>query len=241
MTFQPRFQLKLCAAMEREQRTTRSQSRKARELEERDTTSRKKPAQKDEQRITRVKKPAAAEVKQPSTVPRKPATTTFQKTEAVPPSTSRHRQQTSAEGNYKTRDEGNRSAYGSLANFDITPLAAVLKFRRILSKASIPSPLWPGALKWQPTGENRLFMNARDLYREIFSQRRTLQQEVKTQAGFYNPVRRSKGLLCWWEYLKKKSKKNRDDDSDDESDEGVDPILGDLNYAWVGETMDFNR
>ena len=192
-----------------------------------------------EERTTRSKKPAAAEFKQRSTVPRKLATTTFQKTEAAPPSTSGHKQQTSAEGNYKPRDEDNRLVYGSLANFDITPLATVLKFRRIFGKASIPSPLWPRALEWRPTDENRLFMNARDLYREIFNQRRTLQEEVKTQADFYNPVRTSKGLLCWWEYLKSTSNKNRDDDSNDE-EESIDPISGDLNYGWVGETMDFN-
>lgn len=227
--------------MEDQRRTTRSRSRAAMDLEQRTTRSKKKSAKRDERRTTRVQKSAVAEVKEHSTVRRKLATTTFQKLEEAPPSTSGHKQKTSAEGDFKPRDEDNRSVYGSLANFDITPLATVLKFRRIFSKASIPSPLWPRALEWRPTGENRLFMNARDLYREIFKQRRTLQEEVKTQADFYNPVRTNKGLLCWWEYLKKTPNKNRDDDSNDESGgESIDPISGDLNYGWVGETMDFN-
>ena len=226
--------------MENQQPTTRSRSRAAMESKQRNTDPKRKSAERDERDPKRAKKPGAVEANSPSTEPKKMPTTAFQKTGAVLPSNSGHRQRTSTEGNDGTRYEVNRPAHGSLASFDITPLATVLKFRRIFSKASIPSPLWPRALEWRPTGENPLFNNARSLYREIYNQRRTLQEEVRTQADFYNPVRASRGLLCWWEYLKPRPNQNRDDSNNESAVESVDSVSGDLNYAWVGETIDFN-
>lgn len=130
-------------------------------------------------------------------------------------------------------------SYEDLADYDITPLATVLKLRRVLQNASIPSPLWSGALQWQHP-DNRLFTRARDLYQEISDQRLTLLEEIKTQADFHDPGR-SKGLLCWLEYLDKTSRDDLFDDSDDESGvEKIKQMPRDLNYAWVDETMDLN-
>ncbi|MCJ1465431.1 hypothetical protein MMC07_004049 [Pseudocyphellaria aurata] len=124
-----------------------------------------------------------------------------------------------------------------LADYDITPLATVLKLRRVLQNAPIPSPLWSGALRW-PYPDNRLFARARDLYQEISNQRLTLLEEIKTQADFHDSGR-SKGLLCWLEYRETTSIFS--EDSDDESGaENPKHIPRDLNYAWVDETMDLD-
>lgn len=147
--------------------------------------------------------------------------------------------QASAQSNSKARDQDNRTELGSLTDFDITPLATVLKHCRILRDASIPSPLWSGALDWQPTG-SLLFNKAQDLYQEIRNQRTTLQEEVRTQAEFHEQGRR-KGLLCWWEYLNTTSSENLYDDTDDESGgESIKKTSRDLNYAWVDATMELD-
>lgn len=140
----------------------------------------------------------------------------------------------------RLKDQLESKFSSSLADYDITPLATVLKLRRSLRSASIPSPLWSGALTWQPTGNGRLFNSARNLYQEIFDQRLTLHEEVRTQADFHIPGQ-SKGLLCWCEYLKTTSNENLDNDSDVESgEENVEKGSRDLNYAWVGENMDLD-
>lgn len=155
------------------------------------------------------------------------------------PSISGNTQQASSESSSKMGDHHNRKEYDKFKYFDLTPLKSVLKHRQIPNNASIPSPLSSGALKWQHT-ENSLFDRAQDLYQDIFKQRRTLLEEVRTQAGFHEPGR-SQGLLCWWEYLEAESNDPNEysvQDSDEEIDE--ESIKGDLNYAWVDETMDLD-
>lgn len=166
---------------------------------------------------------------------------TVQATENPPgaASSSISGRQASAQSKSKARDQDNRTELGSLTNFDITPLATVLRYCRILRDASIPSPLWSGALDWQPAG-SLLFKKAQDLYQEIHNQRPTLQDEIRTQAEFHEQGRR-KGLLCWWEYLKTKSSENLYDVTDDESGgESIEKPSRDLNYAWIDATMELD-
>lgn len=148
-------------------------------------------------------------------------------------------QQSNPKSNSKMGDQDNRKECDKFKYFDLTPLKAVLKHRQIPNNASIPSPLSSSALEWQHT-ENSLFDRAQDLYQDIFRQRHTLLEEVRTEAKFHGPGR-SKGLLCWWEYLEAESNDSNGfsvEDSDEESDE--ESIEGELNYAWVDETMDLD-
>ena len=184
------------------------------------------------------------EGKQHITRSKKQPKTPFQTTENLPtgkaPSFSGHDQKTAAESSDKTPDRENHTEHGSLTNFDISPLATVLKLHGIFKAASIPSPLRSGALQWKTTGDHSVLNSAQDLYQGIFDQRLTLLEEVKTQADFHKPER-SKGLLCWWEYLTITSDEHNYNDSHGEGGEGAtEGITRDLNYAWVDGNMDLN-
>lgn len=178
------------------------------------------------QRITRSKSRATT-----------PIQTTGHRPEVVIPSISRQREQTSAESNSKARDQDSSKVYGLLTNFDVTPLATVLKLFRIFRKASIPSPLGSKALEW--TSDANTVNRAQDLYQGVLQQKPLLLEEVRTQADFHIP-KSSKGLLCWWGYLKTTSNDFLEDDSDEETVEESSEGPRDLNYAWVDETMDLN-
>lgn len=178
------------------------------------------------QRITRSKSRATT-----------PIQTTGHRPELVIPSISGQREQTSAESNSKARDQDSPKVHGLLTNFDVTPLATVLKLFRIFRKASIPSPLGSKASEW--TSDTNTVNRAQDLYQGVLQQKPTLLEEVRTQPDLHGP-KPSKGLLCWWEYLKTTSNDPLEADSDEESGEESSEGRRDLNYAWVDKTMDLN-